>query len=166
MQGIVTFPNLITLTRGVLGFLGIAIAMQPGLFFVGASIFFLFGMMPDLLDGWVARRYNQQSRLGEFLDPFVDKTLFYGAMYIVFLQYAWMPALVVLFICDIISTILHFTVPGGAVTCGKRKFVLQCVALGLFFVSITISKEFIAFANVVLMGATVYAVRSLYQRIK
>jgi cardiolipin synthase len=133
MQKITTLPNIITVTRGMFGFLGIVIAIEMEMFFVGAIVFFLLGMMPDLLDGWVARRYKQQSRLGEFLDPFVDKLLFYGAMFLVFLPYIWAPALVVLLICDIISTILHFVLPGGAVICGKRKFVLQCVSLGLFF---------------------------------
>ena len=29
----------------------------------------------DLIDGWVARRFNQTSRFGEFLDPVADKLM-------------------------------------------------------------------------------------------
>src|SRR6266571_4791437 len=42
----------------------------------GAALI-VFGMaaMTDLLDGWVARRWNDQSTLGAFLDPMADKLL-------------------------------------------------------------------------------------------
>ena len=38
---------------------------------------FLFGIaaVTDLLDGWVARRFGQTSRFGEFLDPVADKLM-------------------------------------------------------------------------------------------
>lgn len=38
---------------------------------------FVFGVaaITDLLDGWVARRYGQTSRFGEFLDPVADKLM-------------------------------------------------------------------------------------------
>ena len=37
----------------------------------------LFGIaaVTDFLDGWVARRYGQTSRFGEFLDPVADKLM-------------------------------------------------------------------------------------------
>ncbi len=38
---------------------------------------FLFGIaaVTDLVDGWVARRFGQTSRFGEFLDPVADKLM-------------------------------------------------------------------------------------------
>jgi CDP-diacylglycerol---glycerol-3-phosphate 3-phosphatidyltransferase len=38
---------------------------------------FLFGIaaVTDLIDGWVARRFGQVSRFGEFLDPVADKLM-------------------------------------------------------------------------------------------
>lgn len=36
---------------------------------------FVFAALSDGIDGWVARRFNQRSRLGAFLDPLADKLL-------------------------------------------------------------------------------------------
>ena len=40
-----------------------------------AAIFFGIAAVTDLLDGWVARRYAQTSKFGEFLDPVADKLM-------------------------------------------------------------------------------------------
>jgi CDP-diacylglycerol--glycerol-3-phosphate 3-phosphatidyltransferase len=40
-----------------------------------AAIFFGIAAVTDLLDGWVARRFSQMSRFGEFLDPVADKLM-------------------------------------------------------------------------------------------
>lgn len=36
---------------------------------------FVFAALSDGIDGWVARRFNQRSQLGAFLDPLADKLL-------------------------------------------------------------------------------------------
>ena len=40
-----------------------------------AAILFGFAAVTDALDGWVARRFGQTSRFGEFLDPVADKLM-------------------------------------------------------------------------------------------
>jgi len=40
-----------------------------------AAILFGVAAVTDLLDGWVARRFQQQSKFGEFLDPVADKLM-------------------------------------------------------------------------------------------
>ena len=40
-----------------------------------AAILFGIAAVTDLIDGWIARRYNQTSRFGEFLDPVADKLM-------------------------------------------------------------------------------------------
>ena len=40
-----------------------------------AAIIFGIAAITDLIDGWVARHYNQMSRFGEFLDPVADKLM-------------------------------------------------------------------------------------------
>lgn len=41
---------------------------------------FLVASVSDWLDGWVARRYHMQSRLGSMLDPIADKGLVLSAL--------------------------------------------------------------------------------------
>ena len=69
-----TGPNLITLSR--LALLGIAL---PGFYVFGAvhlaiALGALAGIT-DYLDGWLARRTGQVTRLGEILDQFCDVVL-------------------------------------------------------------------------------------------
>ena len=40
-----------------------------------AAILFGVAAVTDILDGWVARRFNQMSKFGEFLDPVADKLM-------------------------------------------------------------------------------------------
>jgi len=40
-----------------------------------AAILFGIAAITDWIDGWVARRYGQTSRFGEFLDPVADKLM-------------------------------------------------------------------------------------------
>ena len=40
-----------------------------------AAVLFGLAAITDLIDGWVARRYGQTSRFGEFLDPVADKLM-------------------------------------------------------------------------------------------
>ncbi len=40
-----------------------------------AAVLFGIAAVTDLIDGWVARRFNQTSRFGEFLDPVADKLM-------------------------------------------------------------------------------------------
>ena len=40
-----------------------------------AAILFGIAAITDFIDGWVARRFNQTSRFGEFLDPVADKLM-------------------------------------------------------------------------------------------
>lgn len=40
-----------------------------------AAILFGIAAVTDIIDGWVARRFGQTSRFGEFLDPVADKLM-------------------------------------------------------------------------------------------
>lgn len=55
-----------------------------------AVILFVVASASDGIDGWVARRFNQKSKFGAFIDPFADKLLLITA--IVFLSaFPWGP---------------------------------------------------------------------------
>jgi cardiolipin synthase (CMP-forming) len=85
-----TFATKITVFRILLipVFVGLAIYYgqsvaegRPNEGYRWAAIF-TFGLAAasDALDGWVARRYNQRSRLGQILDPLADKALLLSAI--------------------------------------------------------------------------------------
>ncbi|HZM70108.1 MAG TPA: CDP-alcohol phosphatidyltransferase family protein [Candidatus Cryosericum sp.] len=68
-----TLPNVLTIFRMVLIPLLITLILSnhPG----WALLVFILAGVTDGLDGLVARRYKQSSRLGAFLDPTADKLL-------------------------------------------------------------------------------------------
>jgi cardiolipin synthase len=68
-----TVPNLLTLLRlaTVPVFL---LASYRGAFTL-AFVLFVSAAVTDVIDGFVARRFNQRSRLGAILDPAADKTM-------------------------------------------------------------------------------------------
>lgn len=73
MRRMATLPNLLTLSR--LLSLPAIIAMHRAGHPVAAGAVFIVAMLTDCVDGWLARRLGQQSRLGLYLDPVVDKVM-------------------------------------------------------------------------------------------
>lgn len=68
-----TIPNALTLLR-ILAVPFFAIALWYNQLWEALAIFVVAGLT-DLLDGWIARRFNQGSALGAILDPAADKLL-------------------------------------------------------------------------------------------
>jgi CDP-diacylglycerol--glycerol-3-phosphate 3-phosphatidyltransferase len=96
----------------------------------------------DGIDGYIARRYNQKSRLGVVLDPLADKGLLLAA--IITLSFSnwsyefpvWFPVLVIARDIVIVAGafVLHFmngTVRVRPSWTGKVATFLQMVAIGL-----------------------------------
>jgi cardiolipin synthase len=46
-----------------------------------AATVFMLAAATDLIDGYIARRYNQQTRLGQLLDPIADKCLIMSTLF-------------------------------------------------------------------------------------
>jgi cardiolipin synthase len=68
-----TIPNILTLIRLLLVPCFIAVSVR-GMFTV-AFVLFVSAALTDILDGMIARRLNQRSRIGALLDPAADKTM-------------------------------------------------------------------------------------------
>lgn len=69
----ITLPNLLTLLR-ILAVPCFAIALWYG-HGIEACVIFGVAAFTDLLDGFIARHFNQSSELGAILDPAADKLL-------------------------------------------------------------------------------------------
>ena len=69
-----TFINILTLSRIFLAALIFVLLMSADGYLLALILFFLAGIT-DYLDGYLARKYNAVSQLGEILDPIADKIL-------------------------------------------------------------------------------------------
>jgi len=69
-----TVPNALTVLRLALIVI-FAVGAVLGMSQLLAFALLFFAGLSDLLDGWLARRLNQESRLGELLDPIADRLL-------------------------------------------------------------------------------------------
>jgi CDP-diacylglycerol--glycerol-3-phosphate 3-phosphatidyltransferase len=95
-----TIPTLLTWARIA------AIPLIVGVFYLPldgatrnlvATVMFIFFALTDWLDGWLARRLNQTSAFGAFLDPVADKFLICASL-LVLLEHGRVGALVALII--------------------------------------------------------------------
>ncbi len=103
---------------------------------VATTLFVLFALT-DWLDGWLARKLNQTSAFGAFLDPVADKFLICASL-LVLLQHGRVDALVALVIIGreiAISALREWMAQIGASRSvavhmlGKLKTVSQMVAI-------------------------------------
>jgi len=162
-----TWPNAITISRLVLGVFGalhaLGIINAGNIFvpiFASSADFFaqynvaIGGIMitvaiaGDALDGYVARKTNSISRFGEFVDPLVDKLLFWIAVGVIITVQTTFPPLAFLLVAgllligvllyDIWSLNNHFKNSGGAVSSGKIKSFLLNLSLLACFVNLVL----------------------------
>jgi cardiolipin synthase len=79
-------PNLVTMSRIILIPLIIGLYYVPGEWLslesknAAAATVFILAAITDWLDGYLARRLNQMSAFGAFLDPVADKLIVVGAL--------------------------------------------------------------------------------------
>jgi CDP-diacylglycerol---glycerol-3-phosphate 3-phosphatidyltransferase len=144
---ILNVPNLITLSRIILIPLLIGIYYLPDGALseqsknITATSIFIFAGITDWLDGYLARRLNQISAFGAFLDPVADKLIVVGALVVLLhLQPPRVDALVALIIIGreiAISALREWMAKVGQAKSvavafvGKLKTVSQMVAIPL-----------------------------------
>jgi phosphatidylglycerophosphate synthase len=85
-----TRANLVAISRATLAFIAIAILFRrPGLYIV-ACVITIVAIIMDGLDGWVARRYGEVSRIGAVIDILTDRIVEL-TYWIAFAALGWIP---------------------------------------------------------------------------
>jgi CDP-diacylglycerol--glycerol-3-phosphate 3-phosphatidyltransferase len=142
---IINTPNLITLSRIIMIPLIVGIFYFPDALVsysaknIIATGIFIFAAVTDWLDGYLARKLNQMSAFGAFLDPVADKLIVAGAL-VVLLLLGRVDALVALIIIGreiAISALREWMAKVGQAKSvavafiGKLKTLAQMVAIPL-----------------------------------
>lgn len=104
-----------------------------------AAFIFWLAAITDALDGFIARRFNQFTEFGAFLDPVADKAMVVAALVVVVEDYnAWyitVPALTMICRELIVSALREWMAQRGSrnkvavSNLGKLKTIAQMVAL-------------------------------------
>lgn len=96
-KGFWNLPNTITILRTL--FVPVVMGLmwsEPGLIrAIVACTVFVVAMLLDLVDGWLARKWDLQSVIGAFLDPLADKLMHVSAL-IMLIPLGWVPAWMVI----------------------------------------------------------------------
>ncbi|MCX6557146.1 MAG: CDP-diacylglycerol--glycerol-3-phosphate 3-phosphatidyltransferase [Candidatus Aminicenantes bacterium] len=136
-----TKANLITIVRIIMVplFLVILLTEMQNKEIIAFAIF-VIAAVTDSLDGYVARKYNQVSSLGKFLDPLADKLLVAAAlMALVYLQEVetWVAAIIILREIFISAFRFYFLVKNASFSASipaKVKTTFQIVALAILII--------------------------------
>ncbi|MDH4079929.1 MAG: CDP-diacylglycerol--glycerol-3-phosphate 3-phosphatidyltransferase [Nitrospira sp.] len=132
----INVPNVLTLARILLIPVFIILFVHPTPDqSLAAAIVFAVAAVTDMLDGYIARRTGQVTKLGKLLDPIADKLLVLSAL-ILLMNVERVSALVVLLIVgrELAVTGIRAIAAGEgmiipAETTGKYKMALQVVAI-------------------------------------
>ena len=135
---------------------------EPGLWMWLALAVFIIASLTDYVDGQIARRCNQVSDFGKFLDPLADKLLTIAAM-TVFCEWGMMPAwaLMIVLTREFAVTGLRLVAVGkgkviAAGWSGKVKTASTMIGLCVLMAFPTIGWLATA-VNTVIVIATVYS---------
>lgn len=144
-------PNILSFLR-ILMVIAFIILFVKGQY-LACLILYIAAFLTDVLDGYLARKFNWISDLGKLLDPFADKFMLLSALACLFFKlkdsfplFVWLLAVIV--IKELMMMI------GGMVMLKKKKVTVYAdiwgkLATGLFFASITLSLVNLAVKEVI-----------------
>ena len=166
-------PNAITLGRIFLvPLLVVVLLTASGRPFLGinrellGAAIFAVASLTDWLDGYLARRRQQVTGFGQWMDPLADKLLVTAALISLVqmnLAPAWMVAVILgrEFSVTVLRSIAHArgqTLPASPI--GKVKMVAQVVAILVLILSLGQPREVFIVGSIALWVATITAIIS------
>lgn len=129
-------PNALTVFRVLAVPFIIALLYFPGPTTCAlATLLFLVAILTDLADGFLARKFNQVTNFGKFLDPLADKILI-ASVLVMLVELNWVSAWVAIIIIVrelLVTGLRAIAADKGHVIAadkyGKMKTIMQSVAL-------------------------------------
>ncbi len=116
-----------------------------------ALFFFSIASLTDGIDGYIARKYNQVTNFGKFIDPLADKLLVTAAI-LIFVEQGRMPAVMAILILSrefIVTSLRVVAISQGKVIAaalsGKIKTVTQIICIIIMLTP---------FASIVFLGVS------------
>tara|TARA_B100001059_G_C17758763_1_gene541533 strand:+ start:382 stop:1047 length:666 start_codon:yes stop_codon:yes gene_type:complete len=139
-----TFPNILTVMRLVAapGIVIMFLYFSRPLADWIALVLFLVAAVSDWFDGYLARRWNQESKFGEMLDPIADKAMVIIALLIItgfsgMNSWILLPSAIIMFREVFVSGLREFLgESAGLLTVtklAKWKTALQMIAIATLF---------------------------------
>ncbi len=140
-RDVINLPNAITLLRVCIIPVLFFLLLSPGrLWSLVIAVLFIMAALTDLLDGYVARKYQIVTSMGKFLDPVADKLIVNTAMILMIpigRIPAWIVAVIIIrdFIVDGIRTIASDRgIVIAASPLGKKKTLCQIFAVSALII--------------------------------
>lgn len=157
--------NIITVARILLAPLFVWLLLldagEMGVIRYIAAGLFIFAIVTDSLDGYLARHRNLITNVGIILDPIADKILIGGALVALSIlgELPWWITMLIL-VREFGITIFRFAVLSKVVIPasrgGKLKTVMQAIALSLFLVPLfTLAGSWVLWVNWLVMAIAV-----------
>ena len=157
-----TTANKLTIARVLLipVFLVVMYGEFPGYRYVALAIY-IVACLTDLLDGYIARHYNQVSDFGKFMDPLADKCLVMAALAVFVAEGsldAWILAIVLVREFAVSGMRLVAAEKGRVIAAGwsgkvKTASTMVCICLILFGIPHVLN----AVCQIVILITTVYS---------
>ena len=132
----INLPNFLTVVRILLIPVFVVLFSEPTPDrSLAAAVVFVVAAVTDLLDGYLARRHSQITRLGRLLDPIADKLLVLSGL-ILLVEFDRVDAIVAILIIArevAVTGVRAISAAQGIIieaeTTGKYKMVVQVVAI-------------------------------------
>lgn len=164
-------PNKISISRIVMVPVIMALYLITAIPYGKLIAFFLFiiASVTDFLDGYIARKYNQVTDTGKFLDPIADKLLVMAGVLIIMVD-AILPLYVYIIVCAMIfardylvNSLRQVASTKGVVIAadksGKIKTLLLDIALcGMMLLGANLQAGWVSGTAVDVISYIVYAI--------